>query len=60
MLHSATVRQPGIARYICQAESADLSLEVAYDGGSPAPGNEPSRDSRDCSWNAESESVLGE
>ena len=39
MLRTATTGPAGIARYICRAESADFSLEVAYDGGSPSPGN---------------------
>lgn len=40
ILHPIAAGDARIARYVCRAESADVSLEVAYDGGAPAPGDE--------------------
>lgn len=37
---------PDIARYICRSDCQDFSLEVAFDGGSPKPGNSNPENSR--------------
>jgi hypothetical protein len=34
-----SIHAADIVRYVCRAEGQDFSLEVAFDGGSPKPGN---------------------